>query len=174
MQAAKVSTGVACNKGSLLPACAAPQRPRRRVLQPVSALGPLDTVGAANVISQVVTTAAVAVGAWYLLGRENAYLEQDKLDQSKSSQPCPRCDGAGYEPCLCSRWSDGDAGCRTCRGTGYMPCRACRGGGTAIPLLASVRKQWSLKRGGSLCHYSRQFPRQRSVQFARFQQTDLW
>jgi hypothetical protein len=37
-----------------------------------------------------------------------------------------------------ARWSDGDAGCGTCRNTGYMACRSCRGGGTAVPIKATI------------------------------------
>ena len=55
-------------------------------------------------------------------------------------QPCPRCNGSGYEECMCTRWSDGDSGCSSCSQTGYMKCRSCRGGGKAIPLLQAVRK----------------------------------
>jgi hypothetical protein len=39
---------------------------------------------------------------------------------------------------MCARWSDGDAGCGTCRNTGYMACRSCRGGGTAVPIKATI------------------------------------
>ncbi len=63
---------------------------------------------------------------------------QGRRDQS--AEPCPRCSGQGYEPCMCTRWSDGDAGCSTCSKTGYMPCRSCRGGGTAIPVFQAIRK----------------------------------
>lgn len=73
-----------------------------------------------------------------LLDRDaSPYVEQDV----KTSEPCPRCNGVGYEPCICKRWSDGDSGCSSCSKTGYMPCRACRGGGTAIPLFARVRNE---------------------------------
>ncbi len=58
--------------------------------------------------------------------------------ESLDRRPCPACEGRGYEPCMCARWSDGDAGCGTCRNTGYMACRSCRGGGTAVPIKATI------------------------------------
>jgi hypothetical protein len=60
--------------------------------------------------------------------------------QEGGSEPCPQCQGSGYEECMCRRWSDGDVGCSTCSKTGYMACRSCRGGGTAVPILATQRK----------------------------------
>lgn len=107
-------------------------------LAPSAALPSPDTVSA---ISQVLTSTAVALGAWYLLdNKASTFLEQDKIDRMRS-EPCPRCDGRGYERCVCSRWSDGDeSGCSSCAKTGYMRCRSCGGGGTAVPLLATVPK----------------------------------
>jgi hypothetical protein len=48
------------------------------------------------------------------------------------------CNGRGYEPCMCTRWSDGDAGCNSCTHTGYMRCRSCGGGGTAVPIKVTI------------------------------------
>mmetsp|Transcript_63624 Transcript_63624/g.139457 ORF Transcript_63624/g.139457 Transcript_63624/m.139457 type:complete len:159 (+) Transcript_63624:169-645(+) len=87
-----------------------------------------------TVISQVVTTGVLAVGAYVLLGEPSA------PEETPGQSECPSCGGTGYEPCLCMRWSDGDAGCNTCSKTGYMACRACRGGGTAIPLYARQQR----------------------------------
>lgn len=92
---------------------------------------------AIGLVSQLATTAAVC-GAAFMLLREQPLPEQDRLDSR--SQPCPVCNGSGYEECLCSRWSDGDRGCNGCNATGYMRCRGCGGGGTAVPLLVKVRK----------------------------------
>ncbi|KAG9139577.1 hypothetical protein Leryth_016345 [Lithospermum erythrorhizon] len=47
---------------------------------------------------------------------------------------CPSCNGTGRVPCMCSRWSDGDFGCRTCSGSGRMGCSSCGGSGTGRPL----------------------------------------
>ncbi|KAG0525431.1 hypothetical protein BDA96_06G056300 [Sorghum bicolor] len=43
---------------------------------------------------------------------------------------CSTCAGTGKVACPCSRWSDGDVGCRTCTGSGRTDCRSCRGSGT--------------------------------------------
>ncbi|CAI9093196.1 OLC1v1028637C1 [Oldenlandia corymbosa var. corymbosa] len=40
---------------------------------------------------------------------------------------CSTCNGTGRVTCLCSRWSDGDYGCRTCAGSGRMACNSCGG-----------------------------------------------
>ncbi|GAX80655.1 hypothetical protein CEUSTIGMA_g8090.t1 [Chlamydomonas eustigma] len=99
-----------------------------------------DSADAVKAASQILSTCAIAFGAWSLL-REGA-VEQEEGDQRFSSQPCPRCNGARYEPCACTRWSDQDSsGCATCSKTGYMPCRSCRGGGTAVPILSTVRRE---------------------------------
>ncbi|KAK9108490.1 hypothetical protein Scep_018191 [Stephania cephalantha] len=54
---------------------------------------------------------------------------------------CPSCNGTGRVACMCSRWSDGDVGCRTCSGSGRMGCSSCGGSGTGrpIPVKLSVR-----------------------------------
>ncbi|KAG6525486.1 uncharacterized protein LOC122049448 [Zingiber officinale] len=51
---------------------------------------------------------------------------------------CETCNGTGRVTCLCSRWSDGDVGCRSCSGSGKMVCRSCGGSGTARPLQIRV------------------------------------
>ncbi|WOL01381.1 drought-induced protein 1 [Canna indica] len=51
---------------------------------------------------------------------------------------CATCNGTGRTACLCSRWSDGDVGCRTCAGSGRMACRSCGGTGTGRPIPAQV------------------------------------
>lgn len=54
---------------------------------------------------------------------------------------CSSCNGTGRVACLCSRWSDGDIGCRTCAGSGRMACSSCGGSGTGrpIPVQLNVR-----------------------------------
>ncbi|KAG0491145.1 hypothetical protein HPP92_008008 [Vanilla planifolia] len=54
---------------------------------------------------------------------------------------CPTCKGTGRVDCFCSRWSDGDVGCRTCAGSGRRTCSSCGGSGTGrpIPVSLSVR-----------------------------------
>ena len=53
-------------------------------------------------------------------------------------QECDTCHGSGTVECWCSRWSDDDRGCSTCRGSGRMVCSSCRGGGTAVPIEARL------------------------------------
>lgn len=110
-----------------------PARPSRKSA-PVSALGTVDTI---RLVSQIATSVSLAVGAWWF-SRE-AMLEQDRFDNSQQ-QACPRCDGTGFEACMCSRWSDSDIGCSTCSRSGYMRCRSCGGGGTAVPIKVAIRK----------------------------------
>ncbi|XP_059656665.1 uncharacterized protein LOC132303431 [Cornus florida] len=54
---------------------------------------------------------------------------------------CPSCNGTGLVSCFCSRWSDGDVGCRSCSGSGRTACSSCGGTGTGrpIPVQLSVR-----------------------------------
>lgn len=51
---------------------------------------------------------------------------------------CPSCNGSGRVSCFCSRWSDGDMGCRSCVGTGRMVCSSCGGSGTGRPIPAQL------------------------------------
>lgn len=65
--------------------------------------------------------------------------QEDNLTRrSSDSRPCPNCEGRRVEPCVCTRWSDGDAGCSSCGNSGMMACRACRGGGTAVPIKVTL------------------------------------
>ncbi|KAF8072822.1 hypothetical protein HT031_000482 [Scenedesmus sp. PABB004] len=126
---------------------AAPRLPSRGGLRPVTPgwAGP-GGPGGRGVATQalgatLVSTAAAAVGAW-LLSQQMA-LEQDQMEAGDSGinrRPCPGCGGSGVEACMCQRWSDGDAGCGSCNRTGVTSCRYCRGGGTAVPIKVTIRK----------------------------------
>lgn len=70
-------------------------------------------------------------------------LMKDQEQESEHRQECPKCGGSGYVECACSRWSDGDTGCSTCRGTGAAVCNACGGGGTAVPISAKLYNKGS-------------------------------
>lgn len=96
-----------------------------------------SAVSGAEMVSHVLTAAAVAGAAALLFNQGGAVESEGGADE----QPCPRCNGSGYEACMCARWSDGDnSGCSSCSRTGYMTCRSCRGGGKAVPLFSTVRK----------------------------------
>ncbi|XP_020574912.1 uncharacterized protein LOC110020946 [Phalaenopsis equestris] len=51
---------------------------------------------------------------------------------------CPKCNGTERIDCFCSRWSDGDVGCRTCAGSGRMACNSCGGSGIGRPIPARL------------------------------------
>eukprot|EP00878_Enallax_costatus_P000343 GHUV01000424.1.p1 GENE.GHUV01000424.1~~GHUV01000424.1.p1 ORF type:complete len:143 (+),score=22.98 GHUV01000424.1:257-685(+) len=89
--------------------------------------------------SLVLSTLAAGVAAYYLSKHMDS-VEQDQL-QTTSRRPCPTCSGSGYEACHCTRWSDGDVGCSSCGRSGVMKCRSCGGGGTAVPIKVTIRKE---------------------------------
>lgn len=108
----------------------------RTVVAAVGTVDPAGIVSGTQVISTLVVSAAACLGAVFL--SQNLEPQQGRL---QGREPCPACGGTGYEVCFCSKWSDGDAGCNTCGHTGYMRCRSCGGGGTAVPLPITVRKE---------------------------------
>ncbi|CAI9756362.1 unnamed protein product [Fraxinus pennsylvanica] len=84
-----------------------------------------------------------ATGLSFLAG---AVLVKSVMENNPMGGPgglprCPSCKGTGRVTCMCTRWSDGDVGCRTCAGSGRMACNSCGGTGTgrAIPVQISVR-----------------------------------
>ncbi|GMH32672.1 hypothetical protein BSKO_00506 [Bryopsis sp. KO-2023] len=95
----------------------------------------LATTGAVKIMSMLLTSASVALGA-LILGQQ-LMPEQDQMERR---EPCPACGGTGYEACMCTRWSDEDVGCNGCGNTGYTRCRSCGGGGTAVPVPISIRR----------------------------------
>ncbi|EYU25890.1 hypothetical protein ABFS83_11G070100 [Erythranthe nasuta] len=82
----------------------------------------------------------LATGLGVLAG---AVIVKQLLDQNSMMGPgrdprCPRCNGTGRVTCMCTRWSDGDSGCRTCSGSGRMACSSCGGTGTGRPLPVQI------------------------------------
>lgn len=130
--------GSVCSFQPRVAAVRCDRRHRCRAVVTTAMLG-LNTVETIKIASQIASTVTLAVGAWWLLGRE-ALMDEDVMDETHSQTPCPSCHGTGYEPCMCTRWSDNDIGCGACRKTGYMKCRSCGGGGTAVPIAVAVRK----------------------------------
>lgn len=70
-----------------------------------------------------------------------AVIVKSVLDQNTIAGSFPRClscNGSGRVSCFCSRWSDGDVGCRSCAGSGRAACTKCGGSGTGRPLPARL------------------------------------
>ncbi|KAE9454844.1 hypothetical protein C3L33_13352, partial [Rhododendron williamsianum] len=88
-------------------------------------MGPID-------VTQVATGLSVLAGAVFL----KSVMDQNPTMGPTQFRRCPSCNGSGRVACLCSRWSDGDVGCRTCAGSGRMACSSCGGKGTGRPLPA--------------------------------------
>ncbi|GBF90141.1 hypothetical protein Rsub_03274 [Raphidocelis subcapitata] len=122
------------------PAAACPSRRRAAALrvQPPRAF----SVGAASSpdpsgLLSLALSASALFGGLLLLQKLAA---EERLEQQRAARPCPSCQGRGVEPCVCNRWSDGDAGCASCNRTGLMRCRSCGGGGTAVPIKATLTR----------------------------------
>ncbi|KAF5840309.1 hypothetical protein DUNSADRAFT_17153 [Dunaliella salina] len=99
-----------------------------------------DLVGS---VSSLVSTGLVAAIGFQLLNQPevSGSSRGQQGDKMEGRQSCMRCNGAGYEPCFCTKWSDGDVGCSACARSGYMRCRSCGGGGTMIPAYQPIKVQ---------------------------------
>eukprot|EP00878_Enallax_costatus_P028338 GHUV01030602.1.p2 GENE.GHUV01030602.1~~GHUV01030602.1.p2 ORF type:complete len:145 (+),score=16.87 GHUV01030602.1:182-616(+) len=136
---AGVSGKAGCCGHSVL-RCHAPRLPLRRAPGNTSGVRQVHAAALPSAfVGQLVSTGIIAVGA-YLLSKQETTTEQDRFDSS-SRTACPSCGGSGYEACMCTRWSDGDVGCKSCAQTGYTKCRSCGGNGKAVPRLVKVRKE---------------------------------
>lgn len=101
------------------------------------------------VLTQLATGLSVLAGAVLV----KSVLKNNSMGGPGGLPRCPSCNGTGRVTCTCTRWSDGDVGCRTCAGSGRMACNSCGGTGTgrAIPVQISVRPsnrtswRWSLR-----------------------------
>ncbi|BDA50138.1 hypothetical protein COCOBI_15-2660 [Coccomyxa sp. Obi] len=89
---------------------------------------------AGYLLTQAVTLTTIGLAAWF----SARLLDQAPGQSEEETTECPRCMGSGYEECVCTRWSDNDAGCATCNGSSRMVCRSCGGGGTAVPATAKI------------------------------------
>jgi len=61
---------------------------------------------------------------------------------------CPKCNGAGTVPCMCTRWNFASAanaqrerGCERCSGTQKNRCPLCSGGGLKVHSKVPVRQE---------------------------------
>lgn len=124
--------------GRRLAASGSPAARRPGTLPVASTVCMADLFTVASTVPAVATSVAVAWGA--------LMLTQNAAHTDQSGEACPACGGTGLETCFCSRWSDGDVGCRSCNHTGYMKCRSCGGGGTAVPIPLTVSKDDSARR----------------------------
>ncbi|XP_057496379.1 uncharacterized protein LOC130781254 [Actinidia eriantha] len=90
------------------------------------------------VLTQLATGLSVLAGAALV----KSLMDQRPMMGPTQFTRCPSCSGTGRVTCLCNRWSDGDAGCRTCAGSGRMACSSCGGTGSGrpIPVQISVRR----------------------------------
>ncbi|XP_073031470.1 uncharacterized protein [Primulina eburnea] len=88
------------------------------------------------VITQLATGLSVLAGA--VVVKQVIDQIQNPMMGSGRGPRCPRCNGSGRVSCICSRWSDGDVGCRTCAGSGRMACNSCGGTGTGRPIPVQV------------------------------------
>ncbi|KAL2899604.1 Chaperone protein DnaJ [Bienertia sinuspersici] len=73
------------------------------------------------ILTQLATGLSVIAGA---------AIVKPVMDQNPMVGPfprCPSCNGSGRISCFCSRWSDGDVGCRTCVGSSRAACPRCGG-----------------------------------------------
>ncbi|XP_073013526.1 uncharacterized protein [Typha latifolia] len=90
----------------------------------------------------IVLASQLATGLGVVAGAMLVKSAMDALDAGPMAGGLPRCatcNGTGRVACLCSRWSDGDVGCRSCAGSGRMACRNCGGSGSGRPLPIQVR-----------------------------------
>ncbi|KAJ3675774.1 hypothetical protein LUZ60_004816 [Juncus effusus] len=92
----------------------------------------------------VALASQLAAGIGVLAG---AVIVKNAMDSQSSSVAtwtpprCATCNGTGRTTCMCTRWSDGDVGCRTCSGSGRMACRNCGGSGTGRPMPVQLSLQ---------------------------------
>ncbi|KAL3511441.1 hypothetical protein ACH5RR_030842 [Cinchona calisaya] len=82
------------------------------------------------VLTQLATGLSVLAGAVLV----KSVMDSKTMFGSGQFSRCSSCNGTGRVACLCSRWSDGDIGCRTCAGSGRMACNSCGGSGTGRPI----------------------------------------
>lgn len=114
-----------------------PRRGRRSVVTAAFMGDPSSLEATVNAVSGVITTCALVGAAAFVLTSLPGEQEQGSLEEREA---CPQCNGSGYEPCVCTRWSSDGQGCASCS-KGYMRCRACGGGGKARLALRPIKME---------------------------------
>lgn len=96
-------------------------------LPAIPAMGPI-------VLTQLATGLSVLAGAAIV----KRIMDQNPMMGSGREPRCPSCNGTGRVSCMCTRWSDGDYGCRACAGSGRAACNKCGGSGTGRPIPVQI------------------------------------
>ncbi|EPS70074.1 hypothetical protein M569_04690 [Genlisea aurea] len=87
------------------------------------------------VLTQLAAGLSVVAGAVVV----KEFMDRNPMMMGSGRAPrCPSCNGTGRVDCMCTRWSDGDIGCRACAGSGRMFCSSCGGTGSGRPIPAQL------------------------------------
>ncbi|XP_073396685.1 uncharacterized protein [Physcomitrium patens] len=88
-----------------------------------------------GVAMQIVQGASLLASAWLV----KSVLDAEDQKPMAGGRECATCNGTRRVPCICTKWSDNDIGCKTCNGSGKMICSSCGGSGTGRPIPVQIR-----------------------------------